>query len=219
MTSHTDRDALLWKSEKMAIIGEMTRGVAHEFNNVFHGIVGSLEVTRKLIAKGRASDSERFVDAAIASARGASSLTRRLLECAQAEPANPRTVDVSAMLQSLQPLLRASLPPATQVDIPPAAEGVAVCCDANEFEIAILALFVSVIGANQGGGTVTVRADGDVQPFVHIRISHSAAVGTGGTADHPALLLAERFARGAGGDIIVGESGPTIRLPRESMPS
>jgi signal transduction histidine kinase len=224
MTLHPDRDALVRKSERMAVIGAMTRGVAHEFNNILHGIIGSMEVTRKLIAQGRIADSERFADAAITSARRAANLTRRLLECAQPETGNPQTVNVRTLLESLEPLLRASLPPATRLEVAPCAEDTTVHCDANGFEIAIFALVVSAVDANPGGGVIGVRADGDKPPFVRILVSHSAPGATARMADHPALSLAERFARGAGGDMIVSElvdgaAVTGIQLPREQMPA
>jgi signal transduction histidine kinase len=224
MTSHVDRDALLDKSGKMAVIGEMTRGVAHEFNNVFHGIIGAMEVTRKLIAQGRGADCERFVDAAITSARRAAGLTRHLLECAQPETGDLEAVSVRTLLESLEPLMRASLPPATRLEVAPGADGVTVRCDANEFEVAILALAVSAMDANPDGGVVSVRADGDQQSLVRIVVSHSVPGAAARMAEHPALSLAGRFARNAGGEMIVGgEAGGgavvTIQLPREQDPA
>ena len=57
----------------------LTSGVAHDFNNLMQGMVASLELVRKLVASGRAGESERFIASAIGYAQRAAALNQQLL--------------------------------------------------------------------------------------------------------------------------------------------
>src|SRR5688572_7838793 len=49
----------------------------HDLNNLMQNIVGALELVRKLLATGRAAETERFISTAIASAHRAAELNQR----------------------------------------------------------------------------------------------------------------------------------------------
>jgi PAS domain S-box-containing protein len=56
--------------------GPDSQGI-HDLNNLMQNIVGALELVRKLLATGRAAETERFITSAIASAHRAAELNQR----------------------------------------------------------------------------------------------------------------------------------------------
>ncbi|RYZ61395.1 MAG: PAS domain-containing sensor histidine kinase, partial [Proteobacteria bacterium] len=69
----------LRQSQKMEAVGQLTGGLAHDFNNILAGISGSLEVMSTRIAQGRVGEIDRYLNGAMGAAKRAAGLTQRLL--------------------------------------------------------------------------------------------------------------------------------------------
>jgi PAS domain S-box-containing protein len=151
-------------AHKMEAIGQLTGGIAHDFNNMLQGIVGALDVIRKLEATGRTGNIPRFVDMAMSSAQRAAAMTHRLLAFARQQPLAPQQVDLNALVQSLRELVQRtcgeSITLATQLH-----EGIwPTRCDPNQLESAILNLAINARDAMPQGGTLTLRTENVVLP-------------------------------------------------------
>src|SRR5215472_1249957 len=91
-------------AEKMEAVGRLARGVAGDFNNVLTVITGYAELLR---AEAPASSPlRRFVDEIVYAGDRAAALTRHLLAFSRGTPAQPRVVDLSALVTAMEPLLR-----------------------------------------------------------------------------------------------------------------
>ena len=55
----------------MEAVGQLTGGIAHDFNNMLTGIIGSLELLRRRIARGRTEDLDSLIDLGVTSANRA----------------------------------------------------------------------------------------------------------------------------------------------------
>ena len=88
------RDELI-RAEKMASLGQMAAGVAHEIGNPLAAIVGNLDLL------GRRTDerSEQLVEAASEQAKRIDRIVRGLLDYARAREARVRPIDVNAVVQ------------------------------------------------------------------------------------------------------------------------
>ena len=163
----------LFQSQKVEAIGQLTGGIAHDFNNLIQGIIGSLDVIEMRMAHGNTQDAGRFLSHALASARRAAVLIKRLLAFIRREPAHCEEVNVNQVIESMLPLLgpalhRIDLSVELAPGLPPAI------CDANQLENALLNLAINARDAMPHGGRVIVRTGHSMHDGGHL------ALGTGG---------------------------------------
>jgi PAS domain S-box-containing protein len=147
----------LRQAQKMEAVGQLTGGIAHDFNNLLQGIVGSLDLVQTYIARGRASEADRFVHSAMTSANRAAALTHRLLAFARRQPLDPKPIKVNQLIASMDDLLRRSLGVAIELEMVLAGGLWMTRCDANQLENAILNLAINARDAMPEGGRLTVE--------------------------------------------------------------
>ncbi|MEO5764799.1 MAG: PAS domain-containing protein [Casimicrobiaceae bacterium] len=164
VTSELEAEAALRESEetlrqaqKMEAVGQLTGGIAHDFNNLLQGIVGSVEVVRKLISLNRSPETERFINSALSSAHRAAALTHRLLAFSRRQPLDPKPVQVNRLVSSMEELLRRSLTPSIRLELALSAGLWTTLCDAHQVENAILNLVLNARDALPDGGTVVIE--------------------------------------------------------------
>jgi PAS domain S-box-containing protein len=163
-SEHEAADALrraeeqLRQAQKMEAVGQLTGGIAHDFNNLLTGIIGSLDLMQKRVAQGRYADIERYATMAKAAANRAASLTHRLLAFARRQPLDPKPVNVSRLVASIEELLRRSIGEQIALEIVSADGLFGTYCDPNQLESALLNLAINSRDAMPSGGTLTIRA-------------------------------------------------------------
>lgn len=107
----------LRQSQKMEAVGQLTGGLAHDFNNLLAGMMGSMEVMRGLITRGRVSEIDRCVDVALKSGRRAAALTQRLLAFSRQQALDPKLTDVNRLVGGMEELLRRSIGPEIELEV------------------------------------------------------------------------------------------------------
>ena len=152
----------LRQSQKMEAVGQLTGGIAHDFNNLLTGIVGSLDLMRMRIARGRTDDLDRYIKNAMTSAQRAASLTHRLLAFARRQPLDPRPTDVNLLIAGMEDLLRRTIHEAITLAIDPTPDLWATLCDPHQLENAILNLAINARDAMPNGGTLTIATANSV---------------------------------------------------------
>ena len=152
-----ETEATLRQAQKMEAVGQLTGGIAHDFNNLLQGIVGSMELVRKLIQRGRTEETERFIASAMASAHRAAALTHRLLAFSRRQPLDPKPVKVNRLVAAMEDLLRRSVPEKIKMELALSAGLWTTLCDANQVENAILNLVINARDAMPYGGTLVIE--------------------------------------------------------------
>lgn len=107
----------LRQSQKMEAVGQLTGGIAHDFNNMLTGIIGSLELLRRRLARGRTEDLDSLIDLGVTSANRAAGLTHRLLAFSRRQSLDSKAVQMNTLVLSMGELLQRSLNESIHLDM------------------------------------------------------------------------------------------------------
>ena len=156
ITARKRAEQTLRQAQKMEAVGQLTGGVAHEFNNLLAVIIGNLEFAQEKNREGQEVD--RFVEQAMAAADKGAALTQRLLAFSRKQSLRPRAIDLNALMPNLLDLLRPALGEPIEVKIDLAGDVWSPFADPEQFETTILTLAVNSRAAMPGGGRLTIEA-------------------------------------------------------------
>jgi len=155
-------EELLRHAQKMEAVGQLTGGIAHDFNNMLTGIMGSLDLMNRYIAKGRSAEIGRFADAALSSAQRAAALTHRLLAFSRRQSLDRQRVDLNALVHSLEDLLARTTGEHIELRLDLAADAWPVHTDPNQLESALLNLVINARDAMPDGGQLWITTGNQV---------------------------------------------------------
>ena len=179
-------------TQKLEAVGQLTGGVAHDFNNMLTIIRSSVDFLRRPnLAEERRT---RYLEAVSDTVDRAAKLTSQLLAFARRQPLKPEMFDVGARLHDVADMLGAVTGARIRIVLEVPVVRYHVRADASQFETALINLAVNARDAMDGEGTLTLRLDGD-RSMPRIR-SHAGATGPfvalsvmdGGTGIAPGLL-------------------------------
>jgi PAS domain S-box-containing protein len=198
LTEKRAAEAQMRQVQKMDAIGQLTGGVAHDFNNILTVITGTIGILAEAVA-----DQPEMVSIAKliddAAERGAQ-LTKHLLAFARKQPLQPVEIDINSLILEAAKLLHPTLGEQIQISPKLAEDAWPTLVDPNQLTTAVLNLALNARDAMPRGGklvleTGNVHLDEDyasmnseVTPGDHVMIAVSDT-GTG----IPAELLEKVF--------------------------
>ncbi|HEY1506399.1 MAG TPA: MASE4 domain-containing protein [Stellaceae bacterium] len=147
-------EAQLIQSQKMEAIGNLTGGMAHDFNNMLGIIIGNLDLLRGSPKFGLGTN-DMLRDAIDAAVHG-SELTRRLLAFARRQPLQPQPIDVNALVADTAKLLTRTLGEQVQISLELGRDLAPAIADPAQLEAAIVNLANNARDAMPGGGHLTI---------------------------------------------------------------
>jgi signal transduction histidine kinase len=160
ITARREIEMRLIASDRLAFLGQLVSGVAHEISNPLAGIAGCAEALASLAAKagsGSAREARQFRDLIRVEVARCEKIVRFLLDASRAAPGDRAdlgsTVALALKLLERHPAfarlrVKASLPEA----LPPAR------MDADSLKQVVMALAMNASSAMPAGGTLSVRA-------------------------------------------------------------
>ncbi len=162
-----------FQSQKMEAIGQLTGGVAHDFNNILAAILSSLRIARRRAAADEDPDS--FIGNAIMAADRGAILTQRMLAFARKQELELEAVDLMASMRAMAELLQRTIGPRVTIRLDFPLQLPPVVADATQLELAIMNLVVNARDAMPEGGSIVIAAalvegPGDEEPMIRLSV-------------------------------------------------
>ncbi|UDF05320.1 PAS domain S-box protein [Asticcacaulis sp. AND118] len=146
----------LRQAQKMEAVGQLTGGVAHDFNNMLAVVSGSLELLDRRTGEDNPR-AKQLISAAIEASRRAATLTQRLLAFSRQQPLRPEVLDLIKVVSGMSELFRHSLGGDIQLETVFAGGLWRVHADQNQLENVLLNLAVNARDAMPEGGRLTIE--------------------------------------------------------------
>ncbi|HEV8693733.1 MAG TPA: PAS-domain containing protein [Lysobacter sp.] len=156
ITELKDAQAALVNAQKMEAVGQLTGGLAHDFNNMLTVVIGNLASLRE--RHPDAVEIEEFVVPAISAAQRGAVLIKRLLTFTRQQPIEARPVDIRAMVSDTMVLLKRTLPENIDIASTSSAEPLHALTDPHQLENALLNLALNARDAMPDGGQLRIEA-------------------------------------------------------------
>ena len=156
VTEQRRTQAALAQAQKMEAIGQLTGGLAHDFNNMLTVVIGNLVALKE----NHPDDplTENFVEPAMHAANRGAELIRRLLGFARRQPLEPKPVEVNELILGMSKLIRRSLPSTIAVSTASREPCLVAMVDAHPLENALLNLALNARDAMPNGGELRIES-------------------------------------------------------------
>jgi PAS domain S-box-containing protein len=154
VTQRRELEAQLRHAQRMEAVGQLAGGVAHDFNNMLTAILGFARLlVDEVPEEGEGRD---FLDEIVAATDRAGALTRQLLAFSRRQVLQPRSVDLNATIESMQPMLRRLIGENVVIEAKLDPAITSVWADEGQVEQVILNLVVNARDAMQEGGVLRI---------------------------------------------------------------
>jgi len=178
--------AALAQSQKMEAVGQLTGGLAHDFNNMLTGIVGSLELLQARLAQGRIEQLGRYVGMAQQGAQRAAALTQRLLAFSRRQTLDSKATDLTKLVAGMTELIRSTVGPGIAIETVLQKELWSTLCDPHQLENALLNLCINARDAMPEGGRLTIGTEN-----THLTPAQAATLPEAEPGEYAVLCVAD----------------------------
>jgi len=137
------------RSRRMHALGQLTGGVAHDFNNMLQVMQMNLEKLRPTEPANM-----KWYNGAEKVVEQSAQLTQRLLAFARRQTLLPHVFCVNSVLQEMLPLMKLTFTEAVQLDLVLSVDAPKVEVDEGQIENALLNLMINARDAMPSGGLV-----------------------------------------------------------------
>jgi nitrogen-specific signal transduction histidine kinase len=152
VTALREAENRLHQSQKMESVGQLTGGIAHDFNNLLTVIIGSLDT-----ALEKPSAERPLLQAALGASERGAALIRQMLAFSRRQVLAPEAIDLSALAEGMEDLLRRTLGEEIEIDMQPAPGLWRALADKGQVESALLNLAINARDAMSPGGKLTIE--------------------------------------------------------------
>ena len=162
----------LRQSQKMEAVGQLTGGVAHDFNNILTVVLGTFDLIARDVS--RPDRVQRLAQTGIMAARQGADLTGKLLAFSRRQLVRPEVVNANHLIQEFVPVLERAVTPGLVMTLDLDPDLAATKLDIGAFQAAMLNLITNARDAMPNGGSITINSrnvDGPTGPGVRIAVT------------------------------------------------
>jgi signal transduction histidine kinase len=147
----------LHQAQKMEALGQLTGGIAHDFNNLLTAVIGNLELAQK--RTGSDPHTAGLLEAALSASERGATLIKDLLTFARRQSLHPRAVDVSAVVDDAEKILKQTIGPDIRLLISADPGLRPAWVDPNQLALAIVNLALNARDAMPNGGKLQIACE------------------------------------------------------------
>jgi PAS domain S-box-containing protein len=188
----------LRQSQKMETVGQLTGGVAHDFNNILHVIVANTDML--LEDEHLSADSKDHLGHIDKAVQRASTLTSQLLAYSRKQPLRPQQTDLTDLVTETGTLLKRALGAQIEIESVLSDDLCVANVDRSQLQTALVNLCINARDAMPDGGRLliethnTVLNEEDVAPNTDATAGIYAMIAVTDTGDGiPPETLAKVF--------------------------
>jgi PAS domain S-box-containing protein len=155
ITGAQETEGKLQQAQKLDAIGQLTGGVAHDFNNMLTVIAGTMDILMDELAdKPEALETAALVNQA---ADRCTDLIQHLLAFARKQPLRPRNVDINSTILDIAKLLRPTLGEQIEIDSILEQEVATAHIDASQLANSLVNMAINARDAMPAGGKLLLE--------------------------------------------------------------
>jgi PAS domain S-box-containing protein len=174
----------LIQAQKIEAVGQLTGGIAHEFNNMLTVITGTIDILADGV-KGNpnlAAITKMISEAADRGAR----LTSSLLAFARKQPLQPVEIDINGLIEEVAHLLSLTFGKHINIVTRLAADAWPALVDRAQLSSALVDLAINARDAMEGSGTLTLATRNVV-----FGVRDAMAIGVEGAGDYVVIEVSD----------------------------
>jgi signal transduction histidine kinase len=161
-------------AQRLAALGEMTGGIAHDFRNILAAIESGLRLAER--NAGAPDKVREFIAGAREGVARGLKLTSQLLTFARQHELATRAGDINLLLRQLELFLKYAAGPKLRLVMELSPDLPKCLIDESQFNAAILNLVVNARDAMPEGGDVLIGTDRYVAPSGHVGVHPQTCV-------------------------------------------
>jgi PAS domain S-box-containing protein len=144
----------IFQSQKMEAIGQLTGGVAHDFNNILTAVLGGVELVLRRLPEN--PNITPLLQGAIESAQRGVSLTRRMMAFGRRQDLKPELIVLQTLIQSMMDVIQQTLGSEISIDTNFPETPVATHVDVDQLELAVINLIMNARDSMPDGGSAVI---------------------------------------------------------------
>jgi PAS domain S-box-containing protein len=154
-TSRRQAERQLQQAQKMEAVGQLTGGLAHDFNNILTVIMGNLNLVESAVESDDKAR-ERLAEALEAVTKG-SELAKQLLSFSREQATEPKEVKVHDLIGRMHGMLTRTLGETIELQMLPAKDNAIITVDPTQLETSLINLAINARDAMPEGGKLVIE--------------------------------------------------------------
>ncbi|MDH4424781.1 MULTISPECIES: PAS domain S-box protein [Bacillus] len=156
ITERLKTEELLRKSEKLAVVGQLSTAIAHEIKNPLTAMKGFMQLLKSMENK----NTEHYIDIMLAEVERIDSITNEFMTLAKPEALEIKTNDLNVLMKQIVMLLEPqAIMNCIQIKTEFTSDTSFILCEENQLKQAFINILKNAIEATPMGGEILIQIE------------------------------------------------------------